>query len=412
MKRIILHSDLNNFYASVECLLHPELEDKYVAVCGNKKDRHGIVLAKNQKAKLMGVSTGETIYEAQKKCPNLIIVPPTFDEYMKYSSIVRQIYLRYTNQVEPFGMDECWLDVTGSTSLFGSGKKIAEEIRCAVKKETGLTVSVGVSFNKVFSKLASDMKKPDAVTEIKEEDFKQKIWNLPASSILGVGRKFEKDLELQCIYTIGDIARTPLEFLTKRYGKNGRTVWEYANGKDYSPVADSEYVSPIKSIGNGITCTSDLKDSREVKNVILYLSRCVCRRLRQNNLMAGGVAISVKDNKLKTNEYQAQLPFSTVSVQRIADFAFSLFCSRHKGKNDIRSVSIRAINLKERGSSMQTSFFFDTDKIDKELKAEDAMEKIQNKFGKNSITYGSLLGDIKVPANAEKEIILPHSIKS
>lgn len=410
MKRIVLHSDLNNFYASVECLLHPELRDKYVAVCGNKKDRHGIVLAKNQRAKLMGVSTGEAIWEAQRKCPELIVVPPTFDEYLKYSNIVRQIYLRYTNQVESFGMDECWLDVTGSTTLFGSGRQIAEEIRQTVKSETGLTVSVGVSFNKVFSKLASDMKKPDAVTEITEEEFKEKIWKLPASAMLGVGRKFEKNLKSQCIYTIGDLANTPAEFLIKRYGKIGQTAWEYANGRDFSPVHDSEYVSPIKSIGNGITCTCDLKDEREVKNVILYLARSVCHRLRQNRLMAGGVAISVKDNTLKTNEYQAQLPFPTVSVQRITEFAFKLFCKKHRGKNDIRAISVRAINLQEDGVSVQTSLFFDMNRLDKELKAEDAMESIRNKFGKNAITYGSLMGDIKVPVNADKEIILPHSI--
>ena len=410
MKRIILHSDLNNFYASVECLLHPELRNKYVAVCGNKQDRHGIVLAKNQKAKLMGVTTGEAIWEAQKKCPELIIVPPTFDEYMKYSVMVRQIYMRYTNQVEPFGMDECWLDVTGSTKLFGSGKKIAEEIRQKVKEETGLTVSVGVSFNKIFAKLASDMKKPDAVTEIKEEDFKKQVWPLPASEMLGVGRKFEQKLKEQCIYTIGDLANTPPAFLEKRYGKNGYTLWRYANGMDSSPVLDTDYESPIKSIGNGITCTSDLVNNREVKNVILYLTRSVCHRLRQNRLMAGAVAITVKDNNFKVKEYQAQLPFPTVSVQQITDFAYNLFCKKHILTHNVRSLSIRAINLTNDGVSFQTSLFFDIKKIDKELKAEDAIESIRNRFGKNAITYGSLIGDIKVPANAEKEIILPHSI--
>lgn len=273
-------------------------------------------------------------------------------------------------------------------------------------------MSVGVSFNKVFSKLASDLKKPDAVTEIGKDDFRQKIWNLPASSMLGVGRKFEQNLNMQCIYTIGDIANTPKDFLAKRYGKNGHTIWEYANGLDASPVYDSEYVPPIKSVGNGITCTSDLETKREVKNVVLYLARSVCHRLRQSSLMAGGVAICVKDNKLKTNEYQVQLPFPTVSVQRITECAFELFCQKHKGKNDIRAISVRAINLKENYDWVQTSMFFDTKKIDKELMAEDAIEKIRNKFGNSSITYGSLLGDIKVPVNAEKEIILPRSIKS
>ena len=221
-EKIILHSDLNNFYASVECLLHPELRDKYVAVCGSQEDRHGIVLAKNGRAKAKGVKTGEAIWEAKKKCPELVIVPPTFSEYAKYSKIVREIYKRYTNQIEPFGMDECWLDVTGSTRLFGSGVNIAHEIRKAVKDETGLTVSIGVSFNKIFSKLGSDLKKPDAVTVITKQNYKTVVWSLKANELLGVGRATSKKLASMGIFTIGDIANTPADVLQKKLGKFGR----------------------------------------------------------------------------------------------------------------------------------------------------------------------------------------------
>lgn len=411
MNRIILHSDLNNFYASVECILHPELKDKYVAVCGSEKDRQGIVLAKNQKAKQMGVSTGQTIREAKLKCPMLTIVPPEFEQYTKYSNQVRQIYLRYTNQVEPFGMDECWLDVTGSQALFGSGKDIAESIRQTVKKETGLTVSVGVSFNKVFAKLASDMKKPDAVTQINIDEFREKIWHLPAPQMLGVGPKFGQKLKNEGIYTIGDIANMPLDFMIKRFGKIGLTAYEYANGRDFAPVHDSNYDFPIKSIGNGVTCTSDLTTKGEIKNVILYLCENVSHRLRKNHVKAGGIAITIKNKNFVSKEYSAALPYPTVSIQRIADFSYKLFCAKHKDNESVRAVSVRAINLQTDSTSIQTSLFFDIHREEKKLRAEDAMAKITDKFGKRAITYASLLGDIKVAHNPhlhnDEQIYMP-----
>lgn len=253
MPRNVLHCDMNNYYASVECLLDPHLKKFPIAVCGSVEERHGIVLAKNYKAKDYGVQTGDAVWIAKQKCSGLVIVSPHYDEYIKYSKLARSIYGRYTDQVEPYGMDECWLDVSGTEAIRGSARKIADEMREVIKFELGLTISVGVSYNKVFAKLGSDMKKPDAVTEIAQESFRDVIWNLPASDLLGVGRATKKVLDSYFIRTIGDLAKTEPDFLKRRFGKNGITLWRFANGLDNSPVMKQDFVAPIKSVGHGIT---------------------------------------------------------------------------------------------------------------------------------------------------------------
>ena len=237
MDRVILHSDLNNFYASVECLYNPELQGKPVAVCGSQSSRHGIVLAKNYVAKAMGIKTGEVIWQAKQKCPGLIVVPPNFSLYLKFSRLATEIYRDYTDLIEPFGIDESWLDISSSAGLFGSGEKIAHEIRNRIKEEMGVTVSIGVSFNKVFAKLGSDLKKPDAVTIINQANFRQKIWPLPAKELLYVGRATSKKLDRVGISTIGAIAAAPREFLVNLLGKWGEALWVFANGYDVSIVS-------------------------------------------------------------------------------------------------------------------------------------------------------------------------------
>mgnify|MGYP003419067824 CR=1 FL=1 len=234
MLRSILHCDMNNFYASVECMLDPALKKYPIAVCGSVEERHGIVLAKNYKAKAFDVKTGDAVWQAKQKCKDLVVVPPHYEEYIKYSKLARSVYERYTDQVEPYGMDECWLDISGTESLFGSPEKVANEIRETMKFELGLTISVGVSFNKIFAKLGSDMKKPDAVTVIPKDTFREKIWGLPAADLLGVGRATQRVLDSYCIRTIGDLANTDPEFLRRRLGKNGVVLWNYANGNDLS----------------------------------------------------------------------------------------------------------------------------------------------------------------------------------
>lgn len=257
-KRCILHSDANCFYASVEMLLNPELQGKAVAVCGSTEERHGIVLAKSELAKRAGVKTGQANWEAQQTCPGLIVVPPHYDQYCKFSSLLRNIYLRYTDLVEPYGMDECWLDVTGSERINGSGEQIAEEIRKTVKEELGITVSIGVSFNKIFAKLGSDMKKPDAITVLDEENWRDRIWPLPVSELLYVGHSTTKKLMDRCVYTIGDLAKTDPSLLQCWFGKNGLGLWVFANGEDTSRVKPDGYDGKTQCVEeirrSGIEC--------------------------------------------------------------------------------------------------------------------------------------------------------------
>lgn len=405
-----MHSDLNNFYASVECLNNPKLRNKFVAVCGSQEERHGIVLAKNQRAKMMGVQTGEAIWQAKQKCPDLVIVPPNFDEYLKYSRLVREVYYQYTDLIEPFGMDECWLDVTGSTGLFGDGSQIAHKIRECVKKEIGLTVSVGVSFNKIFAKLGSDIKKPDAVTCIEKDSFKERVWNLPASNLLGVGRATAARLGKYNIKTIGELANTNPKYLKNWFGVNGVKLWRYANGFDDSRVAPFDYKSPIKSIGHGITCVADLVNDYEVWRVMLELTQDISRKLRANELLAGGVSIAVKDNTLFYKEYQCKMNIPTHSTMEIAKEAFNLFQKNYNWQNNIRAVTVRVINLVSEHMPRQISLLSDETKRDKTEKIESAMEKIRERFGKHAVTYACLLGDLKMPKTKDVELIMPQAM--
>ena len=298
MTRNILHCDMNNFYASVECMLNPELKQYPVAVCGSVEERHGIVLAKNYKAKAFKVATGDAVWQAKQKCPDLVVVPPHYEEYLKYSKLAKAIYCDYTNQVEPYGMDECWLDISGTKKLFGNPVDVANEIRERIKFELGLTISVGVSFNKIFAKLGSDYKKPDAVTVFEKETFREKIWGLPASDLLGVGRATTRVLNNYCIRTIGDLANSDYDFIKRILGKNGVSLWLYANGRDNSTVKDIKFVSPVKSIGHGITTVVDLSNEDEVWRVFLELTQGIGHKLRVHQKVAKAVAIYVRDNNM------------------------------------------------------------------------------------------------------------------
>lgn len=407
MKRVILHADMNNCYASIETMLNPKLKGIPLAVCGRREDRHGIVLAKSQEAKLLGVKTGEAIWEAQLKCPDLLIVPPNYDEYLKYSRWARDIYYDYSNQVEPYGIDECWLDVSGSIHLFGKGKDIAEEIRSRIKKELGITVSIGVSFNKIFAKLGSDMKKPDAVTEIAREDFKEKIWNLPVEELLGVGKASKKKLNRLMIFTIGDLARGDPDLIRMKLGINGVHLWNYANGRDYSSVADRDYRDPVKSVGRGITTTEDLENNLEVYRVFRELSFGVSKALRSYGYLAGGIQISVKNNNLFSKQYQRQISYPSLSSTILAEEAYDLFLEKYSWENPIRALTIRAINLIGEKSGSQLSFYEDYSKLIKREKVDDAFFKIRERFGDYSISYAGLMGDIKVPKERNEIVTLP-----
>ncbi len=388
--RTILHCDLNSFYASVELNINPSLRGKPVAVCGNKEERHGIVLAKTDEAKIKGVKTAEAIWEAQRKCPDLIIIPPHHDEYVQFSRQVRKIYEEYTDLVEPFGIDECWLDVTGSERLFGNGEKIAHTIRERVKKETGLTISVGVSFNKVFAKLGSDMKKPDAVTLIPHDKFKEIIYKLPAGEMLGVGPNTAKTLKNYCIDTIGDIACSEKLFLIKKLGKTGECIWNYANGFDESPVHSVNYKAPVKSIGRGSTCPVDLTNYEDVKKVIIMLSQEVSHQLRKHSLKANSVQISIKDKNLSVKQFQAPLPSSTQCFWNISEKAAELFALNYCWKEPVRAITVRAINLSDDSEAEQLDFLCDYTSQEKRNNAENAIELIRNKYGNSAINIARL----------------------
>ncbi|MGM9601470.1 MAG: DNA polymerase IV [Faecousia sp.] len=402
--RTILHSDLNCFYASVEMMLNPALRDKAVAVCGSTEDRHGIVLAKSEKAKKAGIKTGMVNWEARQLCPELITVPPQYDQYLKYSELTRNIYKRYTDLIEPFGMDEAWCEVTGCQK---SGTEIAEEIRQAVKDELGMTVSIGVSFNKIFAKLGSDMKKPDAITVIRQEDYKDMVWPLPASDLLYVGRATTKKLASYGIHTIGAIAQAGPEFLQRLLGINGLAIWQYAAGLDHSRVMPLDYQVPVKSIGHGITCTADLLNEEEVWRVMLELAQDIGHRLRVHKLAATGVQIAVRSNELSWRQYQAPLPYSSQSPMEIACLGRELFRKRHVWTAPVRSITIRAINLVPQDRPMQASLFYDLQRAMRRERLDDTVDEIRRRFGSKAIYSAACMGDLKMPGQGTHEVIMP-----
>ena len=405
-ERVILHSDMNSFYASVEAMLDPSLKGKAVAVCGATEERHGIVLAKSELAKKAGVKTGMVNWEAKQRCPGLILVPPQYDQYVKYSRLAHEIYYRYTDLVEPFGMDECWLDVTGS-GTYGTGMEIAEKIRTACREELGLTVSIGVSFNKIFAKLGSDMKKPDAITEITRADFKEKVWPLAASELIYVGRATEKKLAGYGVHTVGELAAIPPDILQGWFGINGLKLWAYANGADKSHVMHKDFVSPMKSIGHGITCTADLDDEEEVSRVLLELSQDVGHRLRIHDLCAQGVQIYVRGNDLHGFQFQCKLPFRTQLPSEIAAAGFRLFQERNRWGTKVRAVCIRAIDLVPKSEVEQLNMFVDTARRDRRERLEDAIESLRDRYGKRAITYAALLGNLKMPDDGRHSVKMP-----
>ena len=391
--RVILHCDCNSFYASVEMAEHPEYKNIPLAVCGSTEDRHGIVLAKNEVAKKYNIQTAETVYSALKKCPTLKIIEPHHEKYLKYSRLVNEIYHKYTDKVEPFGIDESWLDVTKSQKLFGSGMEIAEKIRQEVKSTLNITISVGVSFNKVFAKLGSDYKKPDAITEISKSNYKEIVYPMPASSLLFVGKRTETALRGLDIFTIGDLAKFDKNILIAKLGKMGKILHEYANGEDTDDVSAKR--KDAKSISNGLTFKRDLVTYDEYKIGIMFLSEEIGRKLRHNNQKCQTVGISIKDKFLKVIHKQATQKEPTDLSKEIADSAFKLFISVWEIGNPVRTITITASNLiKAEESARQVSFFSDEqqDSREKNTKIENALDKIKQKYGSKSIISGSLIG--------------------
>lgn len=385
-ERVILHCDLNNFFASVSLLFNPTLRSVPVAVCGDKEQRHGIVLAKNEAAKRCGVKTAEAIFEARAKCPELVILPPMMDKYKEYSEKAHRIYEEYTDMIEPFGIDECWLDVTGSRLLFGSGEEIADKIRREIKQKLGITVSVGVSFNKVFAKLGSDMKKPDGITVISRENFREKIWRLPISDLLFVGRKTTDRLRSCGICTIGDAAVCSDEMLERLLGKNGLELKRYALGEDNSPVSRQHEKATPKSIGRSVTRQQDFKTPDEIWGMFLSLAREISDSLREQGLYAGGVQVHIRNAALSVKEFSRSYPDSVNGAKIIAERGMELLNEHFGFTEPLRSVGLRAINLRGYQTAIQEDIFGDSEKRETEEKIESSIYELRKKFGSTSIT--------------------------
>lgn len=403
--RVILHSDANAFYASVECALDPALQGKAVAVCGSAENRHGIVLAKSELAKRAGVKTGMANWQAKALCRDLILVPPRHEIYAEYSRRLREIYLRYTDYVEPFGLDECWLDITARNE---SPRAIAEEIRKTVKEELRITVSVGISFNKVFAKLGSDLKKPDAVTEISRENFREKIWRLSCSELLYCGPATTQKCLKMGIKTIGDLAVFPRRVISSRLGKNGDMLWRFANGLDDSPVAHAEDSAQAKSVGHGITCVSDLENIEEAKGVIVALCQDIGQRLRAYGLQAKGIQMTVRDSELTFHSWQKQLSAPTQCAADLAEAGAELVKERYRWERKIRALTVSAIALERADAPYQPSLFDDDTRRVKRQKVENALDGIRERFGQESIQPAVLLCDNKLPGSIRSPAELPN----
>mgnify|MGYP001637791837 CR=1 FL=1 len=392
MDRVILHCDMNNFYASVELLERPDLAGMPVAVCGDPEGRHGIILAKNQLAKAAGVVTAETVWQAKKKCPGLQFVRPHHDKYKDFSQQINQIYQQYTDMVEPFSIDESWLDVTASQRLFGSGRQIADTIRQRIKGELGLTLSVGVSYNKIFAKMGSEYKKPDATTEITRENYRALLWDKPVGEMFFVGWATAEKLAGLGISTIGDLARANPASLKALLGKQGPLLHQYANGLDDSPVALYNQREKIKSVGNGITFRRNLTGLDDILTAVTSLSDTVASRLRKYQMKAWGVKVDIKDPGFKTISRQKQLPNATHLASEIRAASIEIIRQSWRLSDPIRLLTITAINLTDESESEQLSLFdTDTESREKGESIERTMDDIRKKFGDSAVTFGSVL---------------------
>lgn len=408
MERVILHADGNCFYANCEMQKNPALRNVPLAVGGDEDARHGIVLAKNDLAKRFKVVTGEALAVARQKCPGLVVVPARYDLYLKYAKLLRDLYLEYTDQVEAFGLDECWLDVTNSQHLFGSGERIANTIRQRVREELGVTVSVGVSYNKIFAKLGSDMKKPDATTAISREDYKQKVWPLPVQDLLYVGSATREKLRKSHIRTIGQLARMDPDILRGLFGKWGYVLWIFANGEDPAVVAKCDAQPIIKSVGNSSTTPHDLRTERDIKITLYLMAESVAARLREYGYKCRTVQISVRGNDLSWYQRQGPLTYPCQDSSELFKTAWGLY-AQHKSRIPVRTLGVRACNLTD-DSVTQMTFLQDIADIQRHEQAERAVDDIRRRFGHFSVKRGVMLTDERLAGLNPKEDHVIHPV--
>jgi len=397
-------------YASVEMLHHPEFAGMPLAVGGDPEARHGIVLTANYIAKQKGVKTGMALWQAKQICPEIIFVPPRMDLYLRFSKMAREIYSEYTDKIEPYGIDEAWLDVSDSRNLKGSGMTIAREISHRIKYELGVTVSIGISWNKIYAKLGSDYKKPDAITEFNRENYKDRIWQLPASDLLYVGRQTNKKLQKLGIRTIGQLAESDEKLLESHFGKIGNVLWAFANGWDEDPVCKEGYEAPVKSIGNSTTTPRDLENDLDVWIIQIALAESVAARLRKHGFKCKTVEITVRDNGLYSFSRQIHLRQPTNITNEIVTAAFQLFKDNYKWEHPIRRLGIRAADLVLDDIPVQLDLFGNQEKKEKLEKLDRTVDEIRRRFGYFSIQRAAMYQDkVLSHLDAGTHTIHPHS---
>ncbi|MBR6524981.1 MAG: DNA polymerase IV [Clostridia bacterium] len=393
MERVILHADANSFYASVECYYHPEYKDRPLAVCGDPEARHGIVLAKNQAAKRFHIQTGEAVWQARQKCPELVVMPPHFDAYQQFSGALQSLYGEYTHRVEALGLDECWLDVSGMSCSVREGQHIADEIRMRAIREIGITLSVGVSFNKTFAKLGSDLKKPNGTTVITRRDMPYTVWPLPASDMLMVGPHTMQKLRAMGVLTIGDLACCDPRVLQRRMGKCGLLLQELAAGRDITPVTETAAADEIKSIGNSTTPPFDIVHLDDARQVFYVLAESVSARLRAAGFRAKCISVSARTTELVTASHQCTLSRSTDMTHEIMDAVMRLFAERFGGHFPYRSVGISTSQLMDSRTPEQVSLFFNEEQRAKRLRLEETIDTLRGHYGKGIVVRGSLMDE-------------------
>lgn len=410
MDRTILHCDMNSCYANIELLFHPELRGKPMAVGGDPELRHGIVLAKEQLAKKAGVKTGMALWQARQICPDIVFIPPHYDRYLRFSRLAHQIYADYTDLQEAFGLDECWLDCTASRGCRGSGIEIAEELRKRVKRELGITVSIGVSWNKIFAKFGSDYRKPDAITCISRENYKKILWPAPAEDLLFVGPATKRKLASFGIRTIGELAAADPAFLKRIFGKVGLILRAFARGEDQTPVSPEKEAIPVKSIGNGMTAPRDLVNEEDIAIVIRLLSESVGARLRENHFTGYVVEVDVRDTDLCgfTRQHAAETP--TDITEEISARAMQIFRENYSWEKPVRSLTVRVTSLVPAAAPYQISLFSDPAAREKHRRLDRAVDEIRRRYGYHAIESGLMLRDrsLSILNAKEDNAIHPH----
>ncbi|MGI6107381.1 MAG: DNA polymerase IV [Lachnospiraceae bacterium] len=411
MDRSILHVDCNCFYASVEMLYHPELRTVPMAVGGDPEARHGIILTANYPAKKRGVKTGMALWQAREACPGVVLVPPHMSEYIHFSNLSHEILAEYSDLWEPFGLDECWVDVTRSVGILGDAHSLAEEIRQRYRRELGITVSIGVSWNKIFAKYGSDYRKPDAITDVTRENYRNLVWTRPVDDLLYVGNATRRKLHLYGIETIGDLARTDPAFLETVFGKVGLMLLMFARGDDCTPVSREHSPVPVKSIGNSTTSPRDLETDGDVSLVLYILAESVASRLKQNGFAGRVITVSVRDSDLAGFTHQRKTDIPTDISEEIHHIAFELFQESWDWRKPVRSVGVHVSGLVPAGEPWQQDLFVDPALREKRRHADRAVDDLRRRFGYQAVMRGVMYQDPELSAlDASSDVhnIRPH----